>query len=116
MGFLTSLLVLIHLVGAAVIVGTWIATFRRPTVTSWQFWASLVMLLSGVLLVGFAEMGGGSLNYVKITVKIVLSLAVFAAALIGWRKANRGEEVSTGLAHAVGGTALINMAVATLWN
>jgi hypothetical protein len=40
---------------------------------------------------------------------------VAVAAFVGQRRTRRGETVSTGLAHAVGGLALINMAVATLW-
>ncbi|WP_144792732.1 hypothetical protein [Kocuria palustris] len=115
MAFVYSLLVLVHLFGAAVIIGTWIATFRSPTVTAWQFWSSVVMLLSGLLLVGIAEMGDGPVNHAKIAVKLLLSIGVFVAALIGHRKAAKGEPVSTGLAHGVGGTALINMAVAVLW-
>ncbi|WP_276607412.1 hypothetical protein [Kocuria sediminis] len=44
-----------------------------------------------------------------------MALAVAVAAFVGQRRTGRGEPVSTGLAHAVGGLALINVAVATLW-
>nr|WP_257792228.1 hypothetical protein [Arthrobacter dokdonellae] len=43
-------------------------------------------------------------------------MAVLIAAIVGCRKAAAKQEVSTGLAHAVGGMALINIAVATLRN
>lgn len=116
MDFLHSLLVLVHIFGAAVIVGTWIATFRSPTVTGWQFGASIAMVVSGLLLVTLNEFNPDiAVNHAKVGVKLLLGLGVFVAALIGWRKSRKGQEVSTGLAHGTGGTALIAMAVAVLW-
>ncbi|NKE08910.1 MULTISPECIES: hypothetical protein [Kocuria] len=116
MDFVHSLLVLVHLFGAAVIIGTWIATFRKPTVTGWQFGASIAMLVSGLLLVTLNEFNPDIVvNHAKIGVKLLLALGVFIAALIGWRKQRKGEAVSTGLAHGTGGTALIAMIVAVMW-
>ncbi|MGQ1797626.1 hypothetical protein ACT4S5_10895 [Kocuria oceani] len=115
MTLLTALLVLLHLVGAAIIVGTWVCTIKRPTVSPGQFHASLLSLVTGLLLVASHEMGDGDVNHLKIAVKLLVALAVTAAAFVGQRRIGRGEPVSTGLAHAVGGLALINMAVATLW-
>lgn len=116
MAFLHSLLVLIHILGAAVIVGTWVATFKKPTVTTWQFGASIAMLISGLLLVTLNEFDPDiAVNHAKVAVKLLLALGVFAAALIGWRKQRAGQPVSTGLAHGTGGTALIAMVVAVLW-
>ena len=116
MDFLFNLLLFLHIVGLAVIIGTWIATFKRPTVTDGQFWASVVMLISGLGLVALREMQEGfEVNHAKIAVKLMVLLVVFAAAFIGRRKVKRGEPVSTGVAHAVGGMALINTAVAVFW-
>ena len=115
MTFLLNLLLFLHIVGVAIIVGTWIYTMKRPTVTVAQFWAAVLMLLTGVGLVGIHEMSGHEINYAKIGVKIVILLIVLVAAFIGMRKTRRGEPVSTGLAHAVGGMALINAAVAVFW-
>jgi hypothetical protein len=117
MTFLTGLLVLLHLLGAAIIVGTWIYTMKRPTVSPGQFHASLLSLVTGLLLVGLREMDGGAGTdfRIKIGVKLVIVLVVAVAAFVGQRRTRRGEPVSTGLAHTVGGLALVNMAVATLW-
>jgi hypothetical protein len=117
MEFLRYLLLFIHILGVAAIVGVWFANFRKPSVTALQFHASWVQLLTGLLLVGVLEMGDlAPVNNIKIAVKLVIGLVVFVAALIGYRKQRKGEAVSTGLAHAVGGMALINVAVATLWH
>ena len=58
----------------------------------------------------------GGVNHIKIAVKILLALGVAIAAFIGQRKHKAGEPISTGLAHAVGGLAVINVAVATIWH
>ena len=101
--------------GVAMIVGTWFYTLKRPTVSVVQFWAAVLMLLTGLGLVGYHEMNGGDVNYAKIGVKLVILVVVLVIALIGMYKTQRGEPVSTGLAHAVGGMALINAAVAPFW-
>ncbi|WP_028245873.1 hypothetical protein [Pseudoclavibacter soli] len=116
MSILISLLVFAHILGAAALVGGWLATFKTPTVTLWQWIGALVQLVSGLALVGIFEAQGSDLNHAKIAVKLLLAIGVAVAAFIGRRKAVRGETVPTGLAHAVGGLALINVAVATLWH
>lgn len=55
----------------------------------------------------------GPVNHVKIGVKLVIGALV--AAFIGRRKVAKGEPVPTGTAHAVGGLALINVALAVFW-
>jgi Na+(H+)/acetate symporter ActP len=55
-------------------------------------------------------------NHIKIGVKIVVALVILVAAILGYNKARKNQPVPTGLAHAVGGMAFINILVATLWN
>ncbi|WP_026554240.1 hypothetical protein [Arthrobacter sp. 35W] len=116
MDILKYILIFLHILGAAAIVGGWFATFKKPTVLPIQLWGAIAQLVTGLLLVGLAEMGDGPVNHAKIGVKAVIAIAVLVPAIIGYRKAKSGAEVSTGLAHAVGGMALINIAVATLWH
>ncbi|GER24448.1 hypothetical protein NCCP1664_29430 [Zafaria cholistanensis] len=115
MDFLHALLVFLHILGAAAIVGGWLATFKTPTVGKFQWYGGIAQLVTGLLLVALAEMGEDPVNHAKIAVKLLLGVGVFVAALIGRRKLARGGEVSTGLAHGVGGLGLIAMAVAVLW-
>lgn len=116
MDFLHLLLVFLHILGAAAIVGGWLATFKNPTVTQWQWIGALTQLVTGLLLVGLAEMADGDgPNHAKVAVKLVLALGVAVAAFIGRRKVKSGQDVSKGLAHGVGGLALINIAVAVFW-
>lgn len=109
-------LVFVHILSAAIIVGGWIAYFKTPTVTGWQHIAAWGTLLSGLLIVGVREMGdGGPLNHMKISIKLGIALIVLIAAIIARLKIRKGQPVSKGLAHAVGGMALINIAVAAIW-
>ena len=81
----------------------------------WQHYGAWIQLVTGLLLVGLLEMGDGTVNHMKIGIKLLIVIGIVVAAVIGRRKIARGEEVSKGLAHAVGGLALINMAIAVLW-
>ncbi|MEX3566865.1 hypothetical protein [Micrococcus endophyticus] len=115
MDFLHSLTLFIHFVGVAALLGSWLVTFRQPTVTSWQHIGAWVQLVTGVLLVGLLEMNDGTVNHIKIAVKLVVLIAILVAAVLGRRRVRRGEPVSTGLAHAVGGLTLLNVALAVFW-
>lgn len=115
MDFLYTLLVFLHILGAAALLGGWLATFKKPTVGIFQVIGAWVQLISGLLLVGIAEMGDGNVNHMKIGVKLLLLIGILVAALIGRRKVKRDEPVSTGIAHAVGGLTLINVAIAVFW-
>ena len=115
MSVLHTVILLAHIFGTAALVGGWLATFRTPTVGVWQHYGAWIQLVTGLLLVGLLEMGDGTVNHMKIGIKLLIVIGVVVAAVIGRCKIARGEEVSKGLAHAVGGLALINMAIAVLW-
>jgi hypothetical protein len=116
MDILKYFLVFLHILGAAAIVGGWFATFKKPTVLPVQLYGAIAQLVTGLALVGIAGAAHDPLIYGKIAVKLVIAVVVLVAAVIGYRKAASGAGVPKGLAHAVGGMALINIAVATLWH
>ncbi|WP_028266750.1 membrane protein [Arthrobacter sp. MA-N2] len=122
MSILFNVLLFLHIVGAAMIVGYWIATMKQPTVHPRQRDGAFVQLITGIAMMGLlpvlhnqdpAEFGEP--NYFKLGIKFAIGLAVAVMAVIGARKVKKGEPVSTGLAHGVGGLALLNIAIATIW-
>lgn len=117
MDFLFNLSLFFHFLGAAALVGGWLATFRQPTVLKWQHIGAWVQLVSGLLLVGLLEMNedAGPLNHMKIGIKILVLIAVLATAIIGRRRVAKNEAVPTGIAHSVGGLSLINIGIAVFW-
>ena len=115
MDFLSTILVFFHILGTAALLGGWLATFKKPTVGLFQFIGAWVQLITGILLVGVAEMNDGNVNNVKIAVKLVILIVILVAAWIGRRKVKKDEPVSVGIAHAVGGLTLVNVALAVFW-
>ncbi|MET3719749.1 MULTISPECIES: hypothetical protein [unclassified Arthrobacter] len=117
MTILFSILLFLHIVGAAMIVGYWIATIKQPTVHPRQRDGAFLQLLTGIAMMGILPfMPDAHPNYAKLGIKFVIAVVVAVLAVIGTRKVKKGEPVSTGLAHGVGGLALVNIAIATIWN
>src|SRR5690606_18085478 len=116
MTILLSVLIFVHILGAAAIFGGWLANFKTPTVSVWQWYGAIVQLVTGLTMVGVIEAGDGSPNHMKISIKTVIAIVILVAAFLARKKMKNGEEVPTGIAHAVGGLALINIAIAVLWS
>lgn len=116
MEILREILLTLHLLGMAIIVGGYFTVIRSPKVLPGMLHASYLQLITGLLLMGLAEMGDGEVNHMKIGIKLVISIAIVVTAFLGRKKVKAGEEVSTGIAHATGGLALVNILIATLWN
>jgi uncharacterized membrane protein YraQ (UPF0718 family) len=109
-----DLLVVLHLLGMAVVVGGYLTVVRSPRVLPGMLHGALLQLVSGLALVGLREGGAvhdDPLNHTKIGVKLVIALVVAGAALVGRRRHLERD----GLAHAVGGLAIVNVLVAVLW-
>jgi hypothetical protein len=116
MNILFNILVFLHIVGAAMIVGIWIGNMKKPTVHPRQFDGAVLQIITGVLMMGLIPALDMDANYPKLGVKLIIALVVGVLAFIGSRKFKKGEPISKGLAHSVGGLALLNVAIATLWN
>ena len=117
-----NIVVFLHIVGAAMIVGLWIGQMKNPTVHPRQFDGAMLQLLTGIALMGLIPALGATdpdfadPNSFKLGIKFAVALAVGVLAFIGRRKFKKGEDISPGLAHGVGGLALLNIAIATIWN
>ncbi|AOT04162.1 hypothetical protein [Arthrobacter sp. U41] len=116
-----NIVVFLHIVGAAMIVGIWIGQMKKPTVHPRQFDGAMLQLLTGIALMGLIPVLGQTIprfadpDYAKLGIKLVVALAVGVLAFMGRRRYKKGEDVGKGLAHGVGGLALLNVAIATLW-
>ncbi|WP_258805617.1 hypothetical protein [Pseudarthrobacter sp. NS4] len=116
MNIVYNIVVFLHIVGAAMIVGIWIGQMKKPTIHPRQFDGAMLQLLTGVALMGLIPALDMDANYFKLGIKFAIGLAVGVLAFIGSRKYKKGEGISKGLAHGVGGLALLNIAIATIWN
>jgi multisubunit Na+/H+ antiporter MnhB subunit len=114
---LLDILLFLHIVGAAMIVGIWIGNMKKPTVHPRQRDGAFLQLITGIAMMGLLPlMPDADPNYPKLGIKLVIGVAVAVLAVIGSRKYKKSEPISKGLAHSVGGLALLNVAIATLWN
>lgn len=115
MEFVEHVFVLAHLLGMAAIVGS--AVFvARGRATPALFWGARAQLVTGLILVGFAEMGEDPVNHAKVGVKLLVAVAVAACAEIAAAKARKNQGERPQLVQAAGWLAVLNTAVATLWH
>jgi len=115
MSLVYEILVVLHLLGMAAIVGSWFAVLRAPRVMPGMVHGALLQVITGIAMVGLRESGVVSaeepLNRIKITVKLVVALAVLT---LGWVNRKR-EDAPAGVVHAIGGLAVVDVLVAGLW-
>jgi len=121
MDIVRSFFITAHFVGLAAIVGPflmqmrWKGQYSFPVVLG----GAITQLVTGLVLVGLAEMRDVDLDYVKMTVKLVLALVIFVVALLGFLKQRKtegggGRELLP-FFHTAGGLALVNIALAVFW-
>ncbi len=119
MTFVFNVLVVLHFVGLALIVGGFFAQLRDPqkTVTRWMWDGALTQIVTGVAMVGMVE--GGALgdaakeylNQGKIGTKLAIAILVAVLALVGRRRP--APQVTLWL--AVGVLAIANIVIAVFW-
>lgn len=113
MDFARDLLLVLHIIGLASIIGGFLVQTRtsQKRILPAMLHGALTALATGILLVGVAEMRDVDVNHIKIGVKLVIALVI---AAIAWRR-RKAESVGTGEWGAVGGLAVVNVVLAVFW-
>jgi hypothetical protein len=113
MEFLRHLLLFLHLVGFAVLLGAFLAQQGQSQfrITTGMLHGALLQLVTGIALVGVRQADDLPVNDAKITVKLLVLIAIFVVVLMNRSK----ERVSTGVWAAVGGLTLLNAGLAVFW-
>ena len=110
------LLIVAHLLGMAAIVGAWFTVLKAPRVLPSMVWGARMQVLTGFLLWGILESGAaddaGDPNRVKLTIKLLVGIAVAGLAESNLKK---GERVNPRLVHLIGALAVVNVLIAVLW-
>jgi hypothetical protein len=102
-------LLFLHLVSWAIVLGAWIATIKKPGLYVGIPHAALSALVTGLLMVGIAEMGDGDVNHMKIGIKLVINLAIVVLAFAAKKK---GEDAPRALITSIGALAVVNILIA----
>ena len=114
MDLVYDLLVVLHLVGWAIVLGGTLVNLRSPKIAAGVLHGILTALVTGVLLavLAFAGLAGHDPDVAKLVVKLVVALAVTTLVLLGLRTPTR---VTRGYLGAIAGLTVLDVAVAVLW-
>jgi Ca2+/Na+ antiporter len=119
MDIVFALLLVAHFIGLAAIIGPFLVQMRAngDFAIGAVFGGAITQLVSGIAMTGLAEALDYELDYPKIITKLVITIFVFVAALLGWLRARRrGNDRSIKpFFHAAGGLALVNVIIAVFW-
>jgi len=115
MDLVYSLLIVLHLVGWAIVLGGTLVNLRTPKIATGVLHGILTALVTGLALAGIASAGlaGHGPDPAKLAVKLVVALVVTALVVLGVRKPAR---VTTGYLAAIAGLTVVNVAVAVIWH
>ena len=114
MDIVRLVLLFIHLLAMAVLLGGLLVQAKEPTkrITSWVRDGAGTAFVAGLLLVGILEGLDADVNHAKVAVKLVISLVILVLALANMRKAS----ISSGLWATLLVLTVVNIAVAVFWS
>lgn len=113
MDFAYNLILILHFIGLASVVGGFLVQMRSAEkgVNPAMLHGALTQLVTGVILVGLAEMQDEDVDHAKIGVKLAITVIVTVLAFVGRKK----PLPQTGLWAAIGTLAIANIVIAVLW-
>lgn len=113
---LRHIVIFLHIVGFALLFGAWAveAFNRRRAVTRVMNIGLIVAAVAGLILA--APWGiDYELNYVKISIKLVVLLVIGALMGIGQSRARKSGDVPSALFWSIGVLTLLNAGIAVIW-
>ncbi len=119
MEFVFNLVVVLHFVGLALLLGAFLVQVRDPqkTVTRWMWDGALTQLLTGLIMVGMISGGllgdeeKEELNNTKIGVKLAIVVVIAVLAFVGKKR----PAPQVGLWATIGLLTLANVVIAVFW-
>ncbi|GAA4285062.1 hypothetical protein GCM10022261_25930 [Brevibacterium daeguense] len=93
MEILREILLFLHLIGMAIIIGSYFAFIRTPRVAPGMLHGAYLQLATGLLLVAVLEMGDGDVNHMKIGIKLLLAILTAVFAFIGVRQDKKAAQL-----------------------
>lgn len=116
MEILKNVVLAVHIIGIASLLGgvmTQMGSMRqgKPRVVPAIMHGGWTMLITGIALVGLQYSIGHEVNNPKITVKLLVLVAILAIALVHRRR----EALPAWVLRAIGGLTVVNVLLATVW-
>lgn len=114
MDLVFNIVLILHFIGLAGIIGGWLATIKSPYMAKAILHGAILQVVTGIILVGLREMEDGDLNHMKIGIKLLIAIVILVVAIIGVRKEARAQGSTATLAHVAGVLGVVNVAIAVL--
>lgn len=113
MEFLRLLLLFLHFVGLAALIGGFVTqiTAAEKRVVPTMLHGAITQLFTGGPLIGVNEALDNDVNHPKLTVKLVVLLVIL---VLLWRN-RRTASLGQGLFFLIGGLAVLNIGLAVFW-
>ena len=121
MKLFNEIIVVVHLLGMAAIVGGWLAVRHDLRIVPSILWGARAQLVTGLILAGVASMDKEDPpNNAKLGVKLLVALVVVALSESTWvaqKKAAAGATLTEAgsKVNLVGRLAVLNVLIAVLW-
>ena len=115
MDIVYKILLVLHLLGWAIVLGGTLVNLRTPRIAPGVLHGILTVLVAGFAMAGMHDSvypDEPKLIMAKIGTKLVIALVVGALVVIGIR---RPPKVTTGYLGAIAGLTVVNVALAVLW-
>lgn len=108
-----NLLLVLHLVGWAMVLGGVLAHLKKPVVPVGALHGILTALVTGIFMTGILSAGlaGDPPNNLKVGIKFLVALVVAALVIIGRRTPAR---VTAGFLGAIAGLVVLDVGIAVL--
>ena len=119
--FLFSVLVFVHFIGWAMVLGGYFASIRGAGLYRGVFHGAATAAVAGVVMLGLVEAGsvdfGGDVGKlrVKLLVAVVIAVLGFFARRQGAKADNGTGAVTPALKHAIGALTVLNVILAVFW-
>lgn len=115
MDILKSILLILHFVGLASLLGGVMVQLKplakgSGVVNAAMLHGALTQLITGVLLVAISEMGEGAVNHMKIGIKLLVLIVIMVLVFVYRRK----ESVASWVVWVIGALTVTNIAIAVL--
>ena len=109
-----KIVLILHFIGLAGIIGGWIATVKAPQINKAILHGSILQVVTGILLVGLNQMNDADLNHMKIGIKLLIALVILVVAIVGTKKEAKAPGSSGSLATIAGLLAIVNVVIAVV--
>lgn len=113
---LVAITLALHLIGMALVVGTFFAQMRSNDrfSTGIVLIGAVLQLVSGGVLLAVSMAGGREIDHLKIGVHMLIGVVVLAAAIGAQIAKSKGRRIKPWF-HTAGGLGFVNLLIAVLW-